>query len=569
MPVILTAKQKEIIRKIIYAVETGGQVYGNVRYDDFTEAYTNSSIEYAITIGGGQWYATEAQRLLKLIRSTDKNKFLQLDVAGISSDLDTKDWSTYNIKKTSTKAKCIQKIINSDIGRKCQDRLIDEQMQVYIDEAFDMGVRDIDALMMCANFRHQGGLGAVKRILDKTSKPYTLDKLYASCQTDTGNQVGVYKTRQSKVYGWLKQYLNTDTEEGGNKPMDISKVIDAMIETAKNELGYLEKKSNSQLDSKTSNAGSANFTKYWRDLKPSYQGQPWCAVFVSWVFYMTFGLEIAKKLLKHITDFPYVYCPTLGSRFTKHANPQKGDIVIFYRNGTFAHTGIVTKVQGDKFWTIEGNTSGGSTIVENGGAVCEKSYYNSNLPGTKFCRPDYSIVTSINSPIQENPITKPLNKTSKWKGTVTADSLNVRKNAGTEYETCSFSPLEKGTEIDVCDELSNGWLYIKYNDKYGFVSGEYVKKKTGNTSSSSSSSNSEKIIVGEVTASVLNVRSYAGTEYPVIKSYPQLVKGNRIRVISSLKSNDGSTWYKIAINNAATKNKDIIGFVSAKYIKKV
>lgn len=38
MSVILTATQKEVIRKIIYAVETGGQVYGNVRYDDFTEA---------------------------------------------------------------------------------------------------------------------------------------------------------------------------------------------------------------------------------------------------------------------------------------------------------------------------------------------------------------------------------------------------------------------------------------------------------------------------------------------------------------------------------------------------
>ena len=63
MSVILTATQKEVIRKIIYAVETGGQVYGNVRYDDFTEAYANSSIEYAITIGGGAWYATEAQRL--------------------------------------------------------------------------------------------------------------------------------------------------------------------------------------------------------------------------------------------------------------------------------------------------------------------------------------------------------------------------------------------------------------------------------------------------------------------------------------------------------------------------
>lgn len=62
-----TAAQKDVMKKILYAVETGGQVYGNQKYGDFTEAFTNSSTEYAITIGAGQWYGTEAQRLLKLI----------------------------------------------------------------------------------------------------------------------------------------------------------------------------------------------------------------------------------------------------------------------------------------------------------------------------------------------------------------------------------------------------------------------------------------------------------------------------------------------------------------------
>ena len=80
-------------------------------------------------------------------------------------------------------------------------------MSAYMAEARSLGVTDIDAQMMCANFRHQGGLGAVKRILGKTSKPYTLDKLYAACQTDTGNQVGAYKSRQKMVYESLKKYL--------------------------------------------------------------------------------------------------------------------------------------------------------------------------------------------------------------------------------------------------------------------------------------------------------------------------------------------------------------------------
>lgn len=185
-------------------------------------------------------------------------------------------------------------------------------------------------------------------------------------------------------------YKDYKTEEGTG--MTAAEAINAVIGIAEEEIGYLEKRSNSQLDSKTANAGSGNYTKYWRDIAPSYQAQPWCAGFVSWCFYKAFGLAAAKKILKH---WPYVYCPDLGNKFTRYANPKKGDIVIFYRNGTFAHTGIVTKVSGDRFWTIEGNTSGASGIVANGGGVCEKAYYNSQLPGTKFCRPDYSIVTNI------------------------------------------------------------------------------------------------------------------------------------------------------------------------------
>lgn len=211
------------------------------------------------------------------------------------------------------------------------------------------------------------------------------------------------RLRPNVGVGW--QYSSRGKVSGisGNVDMDVfykdykeevsamDKAIEKVILIAKNEIGYLEKKSNSQLDSKTANAGSNNYTKYWRDIKPSYQGQPWCAAFISWCFMKAFGLDNAKKLLKH---WPYVYCPTLGVLFVKNANPKVGDIVIFKHGGTFIHTGFVTKVAGDRFWTIEGNTSGASGIVANGGGVCQKSYYNSNLPGTKFCTPDYSIVLS-------------------------------------------------------------------------------------------------------------------------------------------------------------------------------
>ena len=176
--------------------------------------------------------------------------------------------------------------------------------------------------------------------------------------------------------------------------MTKEQAIKKVIDIAKGELGYLEKRSNYNLDDKTANAGQNNYTKYWRDIKISYQRQPWCACYVTWILVQAFGVEITTKLLKH---YPFVYCPTLGSLFKLNSNPTVGDIVLFYRNGTFAHTGIVIGVNGDYFTTIEGNTSGGSTIIANGGGVCQKGYYNSNLPGTKFVTLDWSIVADLPS----------------------------------------------------------------------------------------------------------------------------------------------------------------------------
>ena len=208
---------------------------------------------------------------------------------------------------------------------------------------------------------------------------------------------GISGTVDRNVF--YKDYAESKKQEGGT---DVDKAVEKVILIAKNEEGYLEKKSNNQLDDKTANAGSANYTKYWRDIKPSYQGQPWCAAFISWCFMKAFGLDNAKKLLKH---WPYVYCPTLGKLFTRNANPKIGDVVIFYHNGMFTHTGLVTAVIGDRFYTIEGNTSGASGIIANGGGVCAKSYLNSQMPGTKFCTPDYSIVSNaVNKPSDINKI---------------------------------------------------------------------------------------------------------------------------------------------------------------------
>lgn len=227
--------------------------------------------------------------------------------------------------------------------------------------------------------------------------------------------------------------------------MTKTEAIDKVLNIALAEVGYLEKKSNSNLYDKTANAGNGNYTKYWAEIKPSYQGQPWCACFVTWCLIQAFGVEIATKLLKH---YPYVYCPTMASLFTLNANPKKGDIVIFYRNGTFAHTGLVTGVNGDYFTTVEGNTSGGSTIIANGGGVCKKGYYNSNLPGTKFITLDWSIVTTP----------------SHWG----EEYLNKLVNAGyiENKDVWSFydSPTSKAMAVALIDKVTGGMWTSEEDD---------------------------------------------------------------------------------------------------------
>lgn len=374
--------------------------------------------------------------------------------------------------------------------------------------------------------------------------------------TDRGTVPGLTGKKFDTNVCFSEKYLssttstNTSNSQGSDK-MNTTKAIDALIATAEAEVGYLEKKSNSQLDDKTANAGYNNYTKYWRDVYPQYQAQAWCAAFVSWCMMKTFGLDVAKKLLKH---WPYVYCPTLGNLFTKYANPQRGDIVIFYRNGTFAHTGIVTKVEGDKFYTIEGNTSAGSTVVPNGGGVFAKSYYNSNLPGTKFCRPDYSIVTSIlTSPAPVQP------SYTAWVGSCTANGTDVFSDATGASKLSTYPKLNAGNLVDIIGESGTRYQ-VRIAAKYiGYV--EKSNIKTPNTPAATTTK--KYPFVGKVTASKLNVRKKPGTEHPLLPEYPMLNKDNLINVLGVTKDTKGDRWYKVSI----TKN-EYVGYVSAKYITK-
>lgn len=165
------------------------------------------------------------------------------------------------------------------------------------------------------------------------------------------------------------------------------------------ESGYLEKASESNLDSKTGNAGYGNYTKYARDINNlglmGCQGQPWCAVYQFWINWQIFGKEKALDIMG-----PGFYnCTSITnhakSKGTWHSEPKLGALVIF-RNG--AHIGRVTKVTSTQIYTNEGNTSkGGLNNVEaNGGCVADKVYTRNYSGIDGYVWIDY-IVTSGSS----------------------------------------------------------------------------------------------------------------------------------------------------------------------------
>lgn len=166
---------------------------------------------------------------------------------------------------------------------------------------------------------------------------------------------------------------------------DVSKLIDYAL----GEVGYLEKATNNELNSKTANAGQNNFTKY--GLAQGCNGQPWCDAFVDYCFIQCYGTEGAKSLLCGFSN----YTPTSASYFKTNGiyttrNPKPGDVIFFKNSSRICHTGIVYKVDAAKVYTIEGNTSSGSTLIANGGEVAKKSYALSYSRIAGYGRPNYS-----------------------------------------------------------------------------------------------------------------------------------------------------------------------------------
>lgn len=214
-----------------------------------------------------------------------------------------------------------------------------------------------------------------------------------------------------------------------------------VVEIALGEVGYLEKKSNSQLDSKTGNAGYNNYTKYARDLDAissfyngKKNGYAWCDIFTDWVFVKAFGVEKAKELLCQ-PDKSYGAGCYYSARYYKNKgqfytqNPKPGDQIFFWNSSKsdVAHTGLVYDVDRTYVYTVEGNTSSTSGVVANGGGVFCKKYKLNYARIYGYGRPKYDVEDTHSTDSALEPVETYKPTVKEWQEAAIADGFTQPK----------------------------------------------------------------------------------------------------------------------------------------------
>nr|DAY40948.1 MAG TPA: hypothetical protein [Bacteriophage sp.] len=358
-----------------------------------------------------------------------------------------------------------------------------------------------------------------------------MNVFYTDYRTEQKGEATVSKTKLQKFTELGDYYANN----GGNKP-------------------YLEKRTNAYLDDFQKNAGYNNYTKFARDVdswgQPGCQGQPWCAEYQFWKLAKVLGITRALQIM----GGGFYNCVSITNWAKKngtwHSTPKDGALVIF-RNGS--HVGSVRKYNKTYVYTNEGNTSSVAGVVANGGACRNKQYKLTDSAIDGYVWIDWG---------EEKTVTE------TWKATGTAtstvDDLHIRETPNGYV----LGQINKGNRVEISGEKSGMWTKVKVAGiGIGWAATKYLQVdgvKNTTTTISKKQDKTQRLYTGQVTASSLNVRTWAGAEYPNIKKYPTLNKGNKVDVMNfTQKAKDGVSWYYIRIAGK------YFGFVSAKYIKKV
>lgn len=127
-----------------------------------------------------------------------------------------------------------------------------------------------------------------------------------------------------------------------------------VVAVAVSQIGYHEKASEEYLDDPSANSGTANYTKYARDLGMP-NGQSWCGYFVWWCMRSAGVSSDRYPNVGSVAGIKswFVNCGSWHDRGTY--TPKSGDYIVF--GNPLRHCGIVESVTADRVYTIEGNSS--------------------------------------------------------------------------------------------------------------------------------------------------------------------------------------------------------------------
>lgn len=128
--------------------------------------------------------------------------------------------------------------------------------------------------------------------------------------------------------------------------------------------------------------------------------------------------------------------------------------------------------------------------------------------------------------------------------TVSASTLNVRQGPATSFPV--LSTVREGQLLSVGGQVGN-WLQVESAGRLGFVHADFV----------SAVAESDQVVavpLARVIASSLNLRSGAGTQFPIAALLP---RGTTVAVLSE------GAWARVMLENG------VIGFVSSEFIEQV
>lgn len=185
---------------------------------------------------------------------------------------------------------------------------------------------------------------------------------------------------------------------------------DGLIDLAKSYNGYLGKKTNSNLyDFKENANGKYNMFAYELDAQNFYNGNKngydWCAVFYDWLFFTTFGLDVARNMLYRPSTGNLSAGVKYAAQYFKnnsafYTTPEPGDQIFFGTTASWNHTGIVTSVEDGYVCTVEGNSQATFDGTKYSSTVAKFKYpltYNLILG---YGRPNWTVSEESNEPEQ-------------------------------------------------------------------------------------------------------------------------------------------------------------------------